>query len=109
MISLAHIYCIQKLIDSSQPAFACSKLTIEALEQGVKYVESSFWCRYFTPCSCVSIVNFKHIIAGWVSSEYLEIFISTHFSPGLHFHMETSHSIWKATEMTVFYRKYNTG
>ena len=24
----------------SQPAFTCSKLTIKALEQGVKYVES---------------------------------------------------------------------
>ena len=25
---------------SSQPAFTCSKLTIETLEQGVKYVQS---------------------------------------------------------------------
>ena len=34
----------------------CSKSTIETLEQGVKYV----------PCSNVSIVNFEHVIAGWV-------------------------------------------
>ena len=27
-------------IDTSQPAFTCSKLTIETLEQGVKYVQS---------------------------------------------------------------------
>ena len=26
--------------DHSQPAFTCSKLTIETLEQGVKYVQS---------------------------------------------------------------------
>ena len=24
---------------------------------------------YFTPCSSVSIVNFQHVIAGWVSKE----------------------------------------
>ena len=27
-------------LDTSQPAIACSKLTIETLEQGVKYVQS---------------------------------------------------------------------
>ena len=32
---------------------ACSKLTIETLEQGV------------TPCSSVSIVNFEQVNAGW--------------------------------------------
>ena len=31
--------CTFKVI-SSQPAITCSKLTIEALEQGVKYVQS---------------------------------------------------------------------
>ena len=35
------------------PAMACSKLTIETLEQGVKYVH---WRR-----SGVFIVNFEHI------------------------------------------------
>ena len=41
----------------TQPAFTCSKLTVETLGQGVKYV---------TPCSTVSIVNFEHvIITGW--------------------------------------------
>ena len=28
------------IFDSSQPAFTCSKLTIETLAQGVKYVQS---------------------------------------------------------------------
>ena len=35
----------------SQPAITCSKLTIETLEQGVKYVQS--------------IVNFEQVNAGW--------------------------------------------
>ena len=30
----------KKYINYSQPAFTCSKLTIETLEQGVKYVQS---------------------------------------------------------------------
>ena len=38
-----------------QPAITCSRLTIETLEQGVKYVQS------FTPCSSVSIVNFEQV------------------------------------------------
>ena len=40
----------------SQPAFTCSKSTIETLEQGVKYVA----------CSSVSVVNFEHVIDSWV-------------------------------------------
>ena len=47
----------------SQPAFTCSKLIIETLGQGVKYVQSTIrtperchWCR-----SGVFIVNFEHI------------------------------------------------
>ena len=37
----------------------------------LKHHLPSFWCLYcllwtnFTPCSSVSIVNFKHVIAGW--------------------------------------------
>ena len=30
----------KKREDDTQPAFTCSKLTIETLEQGVKYVQS---------------------------------------------------------------------
>ena len=58
------------------------KLTIETLEQGVKYVQVNNkepewcqWCRfgvlfltltYFTPCSSVSTVNFESVNAlGW--------------------------------------------
>ena len=29
-----------RVLDSSQPAITCSKLTIEALKEGVKYVQS---------------------------------------------------------------------
>ena len=36
------------------PVFTCFKLTIETVEQGVKYVET-----YFTPCCSISIVNFE--------------------------------------------------
>ena len=37
----------------SKPAIACSKLTIETQEQGVKYVQS------YTPCSSISSVNLQ--------------------------------------------------
>ena len=43
-------------MEIAQPAIACSKLTIETLEQGVKYVQT---------CSSVSIVNFEQVNAGW--------------------------------------------
>ena len=29
----------------------------------------SLLLTYFTPCSSVSIVNFKHVIAGWLCTE----------------------------------------
>ena len=49
-----------------QVVFTCSKLIIETLEQGVKYVRSCLLTlAYFTPYSNVSIVNFQHVIAGW--------------------------------------------
>ena len=35
-----HLYAMRLQIVKSQPAFTCSKLTIETLEQGVKYVQS---------------------------------------------------------------------
>ena len=38
-LSRIHIYVIF-VHKASQPAFTCSKLTIETLEQGVKYVQS---------------------------------------------------------------------
>ena len=41
---------MQNIGKSTQPAFICSKLTIETLEQG----------------SGVFIVNFEHVIAGWL-------------------------------------------
>ena len=31
---------VRKLTPSTQPAFGCSKLTLETLEQGLKYVQS---------------------------------------------------------------------
>ena len=46
----------------TQSAFTCSKLTTEILEQGVKYAQS--------PCSSVSIVNFKQVNAGWEDATF---------------------------------------
>ena len=40
--------------DGSQPAIACSKLAIETLEQGVKYVNT-------TPCFSISVGNFEQV------------------------------------------------
>ena len=64
------LFCL--FVESAQPAFTCSKLKIETLEQGVKYVQSiktpkrqSRTKKYFAPCSSVSIGNFEQIIAGW--------------------------------------------
>ena len=47
-----------------QPAIKWSKLKIETLEQGVKYVQSQLW-TYFILCFSVSIVNFEQVNAGW--------------------------------------------
>ena len=49
----ADISIFSYLISISQAAFACSKLTIETLEQGVKYVQRLR--------SGIFIVNFEHI------------------------------------------------
>ena len=38
--NICQIHCICKIHGCTQPAFTCSKLTIETLEQGVKYVQS---------------------------------------------------------------------
>ena len=46
----------------SQPAITCSKLRIETLEQGVKFVQS---------CCSVSIVNFEQVNAGWDLAQLL--------------------------------------
>ena len=52
--------------NSTQPAFTCSKLTIEIPEQGVsiklaiKISEQPHWRR-----STVFIVNFEHVYAYW--------------------------------------------
>ena len=46
----------------TQPAITCSKLTLETLEQGVKYVNNKD--TRTTPCSSVSSVNFEQVNAG---------------------------------------------
>ena len=76
------------LIILSQPAFTCSKLTIEIQEQGVKYVQINnkrhqndangvslllTWI-YFTPYSSVSIVNFEHVNDSWVLANGLFLY-----------------------------------
>ena len=50
-----------------QLLFTCPKLTIETLEQCVKYVKVNHKDTRTTPelCSGVSKVNFEHVIAGW--------------------------------------------
>ena len=59
--------------DGIQSAITCSKLTIETLDQGVKYFKLTIktperrqtsW-TYFTSCSSVSIVNFEQVNSGW--------------------------------------------
>ena len=44
LISVKNVHIMSMMIDvfslQPQPAFTCSKLTIEILEQGVKYVQS---------------------------------------------------------------------
>ena len=44
--------------DSTQLAFTCSKLAIETVEQGVKYIRRQW------RCFGVFVVNFEHVIAG---------------------------------------------
>ena len=48
--------------DGIQSAITCSKLTVETLDQGVKYVKLT---TSFTSCSSVSIVNFEQVNSGW--------------------------------------------
>ena len=36
----SYLVCFRTAKDATQPAITCSKLTIETLEQGVKYVQS---------------------------------------------------------------------
>ena len=75
-----------KLTNTSQPVFTCSKLKIETLEQRceicskltIKPPKRFQWHRFdgfivnfehiSHLCSSVSIVNFEHVIAGWVSA-----------------------------------------
>ena len=53
----------------------CSKLTINSRLTNKSM--TSFWClygelwTYFTPCSSVPIVNFKHVITGWVWTMFI--------------------------------------
>ena len=66
----------------AQLTFTCSKLTIETLEKGVKYIQinnkntktmslTSFWCfycklwTYFSSFSSACIVNFEQVNVSW--------------------------------------------
>ena len=49
--------------DTTQLTITCSKLTIETLEQGVKYVQVEN--KNTRTCSSVSIVNIEQVNAGW--------------------------------------------
>ena len=52
---LCYLYLPQHALELAQPVITCSKLTIETLEQGVKYVQCH-WRR-----SGVFIGNLEHI------------------------------------------------
>ena len=64
----------------SQPSIACSKLTIDTIEQGTR----NAWRRsgvfivnlftYFTPCSSVSFINFDRVNACLILAQcYISI------------------------------------
>ena len=79
-------------MEPPQPAFTCSTLTIETLEQRceicskltIKIPERRQWRRFGVfivnfehnshLCSSVSIVNFEHLIAGWDQDNIKEHF-----------------------------------
>ena len=58
---------------TTQPEITCSKLTIGALEQGVKI------CSKLTPCSIVCFVNFEQVNIVWVRKDPL-LFLTCKFS-----------------------------
>ena len=66
-----------EIYNSTQLGFRLKTLTI-------KTPLASFWClycylwTYFTPCSSVSIVNFEHVIAGWVGNKIIRSVHGTH-------------------------------
>ena len=59
---------VAQVSHSFQTAITCSKLTIETLEQGVKYFVFVAIFEHFRPCSSVSIFNLEQVNAGWVRS-----------------------------------------
>ena len=56
-----YIHVIPSIISVTQPAFTCSKLTKETLEQCVKYVRKKQRRQ-----NDGNSVNFEHVIADWV-------------------------------------------
>ena len=61
--SLTSTFSLDEVVKlTSQPAFTCSKLPIETLEQRCEI------CSKLTieTAKRPSIVNFEHVIAGWV-------------------------------------------
>ena len=63
--------CNQKLAlskDILQPTITWSKLTIETLDQAVKYVQVN---NKDTPCSSFSIVNFEQVNTEWFELDHL--------------------------------------
>ena len=86
----------------SHSAFTCSKLTIERLEQRceicsnltIKLQKRRQWRRFggfivnfehtSHLCSSVSIVNFEHVIAGWVGKHWRNGTSVSNGSIGIH-------------------------
>ena len=57
--------CNKRKKSCTQPAFTCSELTIETLEQGVKYVPIKNKDTRTTP-----IVNFGQVNADWAKHKF---------------------------------------
>ena len=72
--SISFGWIIHWRLITSQSAITCSKLTMEKLEQGVKYVCQ--WCR-----SGVFIVNFEHI--SYLVLAFLLLTLSRYMRTGL--------------------------
>ena len=64
-----------------QPAIICSKLTMEAIEQSVKYVLVSLLLTLskIAPSSSVSLVSSERVNAGWLSSDSWAYFFEAKF------------------------------
>ena len=60
-IKFVHLMVPSTVVEIAQPTITCSKLAIETLEQGVKYVHNKDTRTATLASICVFIVNREHI------------------------------------------------